>query len=542
MAVQPRIAFRIGLALLVAWILSLAAGATARPLKEGKSDAQNTDYEQWIARYVRTNHTAVFGVFGKGEVVPIKLRVTVVEGEPNTNGIEALSHLGLGVSTYGAVISTHGRIAYFSHSDFGSKGSSGGPPLSAAELKKLDSLLTKLPDDGERLPPPGRRMILQADVDGHWVVRVYDRANAPDVVWEILRLCRSGIGSWVLDFKPESEIDARGDELGGFLTLSPNGQSILFADGNGPVQFWDPTTHEFLAQIPAFGWDCNSIAFSPDGTLAAIGGDQCAVLNTKDWKTITILKKRRSNGGFYTLTLPQFTPDGRYLVLQCNAPSLEIYDTRTWQSVAQMPGLPGDALQYFPSPDGQRALVQLKSHAIVLLDCKHRRRLAVLDTNACLTEVSFSPDESLVAAVTARSPGYLGFEGPFRLRVWKAKDGEPLHELRPYERGCDRIDGLAWSPKGQYVLAATKPGGFFTSRNISVFNARTGRNVGDFSGCPTAVTGMAILPGGKELIAGCTDGRIRFWNLAAGIKRIRAFEASLSHLAKYETHSLRRPL
>ena len=58
-------------------------------------------------------------------------------------------------------------------------------------------------------------MILRANVSGHWVTRVYDRANAADGVWEILQLCHCGIGSSLPSFKPESEIDARGDESGG---------------------------------------------------------------------------------------------------------------------------------------------------------------------------------------------------------------------------------------------------------------------------------------------------------------------------------------
>ena len=163
--------------------------------------------------------------------------------------------------------------------------------------------------------------------------------------------------------------------------------------------------------------------------------------------------------------LPQFTPDGHHLLLQNNKPSLEIYDTRTWQSIERLPEVPADALQYFASPNGKRALIRLNSGQVVLWDITRRRRqLAVLDTNVDLTQVSFSPDNSLVAAATAQSTGdrYLGYWGPPKLRIWKTANGKPVHELHPYELGAHEAFWLTlgrrtavtfWLPPSPMVLS-----------------------------------------------------------------------------------------
>ena len=87
----------------------------------------------------------------------------------------------------------------------GSKGS-WHPAIPNADQKRLDQLLSRLPDDGARLPPPGRRVVLQVPEGDHSRARVYDLANAPDEVLEILRLSQSGIRSWAWQFKPEKDL------------------------------------------------------------------------------------------------------------------------------------------------------------------------------------------------------------------------------------------------------------------------------------------------------------------------------------------------
>src|SRR5205085_883326 len=156
----------------------------------------------------------------EGTPVALKLVITAIEGEERTTNAAPFRY-GTGISTHGIELATNGQISSFSHSDFGTKGSGGGSPLPAAILHQLDDLLAKLPEDRERLPPLGRRFLLQASVAGLLETRVYDRANAPDDVWEILRLSHCGIGAWLPEFKPQSEIEARPFDHGGFFRLSP---------------------------------------------------------------------------------------------------------------------------------------------------------------------------------------------------------------------------------------------------------------------------------------------------------------------------------
>jgi WD40 repeat protein len=150
------------------------------------------------------------------------------------------------------------------------------------------------------------------------------------------------------------------------------------------LQFWEPITHELLREVRGLGTD--AIAFSPDGSQAVIsnGGD-IEVVDLKTWK---FTRKE------FTLCFPQFTPDGRHVLLNTRNSNLRMADTTTWEYVNLPTEIPPDAVCYMPAPGSKRAVVQLKSGAVILWDVTARRIIATLRDNARLVDTAFSPDES----------------------------------------------------------------------------------------------------------------------------------------------------
>ncbi len=267
--------------LFTAWI-SLA-GCQEKPSLERR------EYDQWIQTF-RTGSPAGWfpGPEGltKNVEVPLKLVVTAIEGdEPQANRQEPILFRQ---SSHGCEVAADGRVSHFYHGPMGSKGS-GYSTIPDADRKRLDQLLSKLPDDGARLPPLGRRLVVQVPEGDHFRARVYDRANAPDEVWEILRLSLSGVRSWVPEFKPENDLRVGEHETDGILALTPNGQ-LISAVMNGQLQFWDPATRKELRELPLpNGMVPQGIKFSPDGSLAVLTGwgqSTCCVVDTTTWKVL----------------------------------------------------------------------------------------------------------------------------------------------------------------------------------------------------------------------------------------------------------------
>jgi WD40 repeat protein len=503
------------------FILGLVAVALIEPARfVAVAAAPTPEYSRWIGRY---QGKATVGYFGSSEKVPLKLIVTAIEGDESKPENPGLFNREI---SYGSQISTDGRIGGFYNSAMGHKGG-GYPKLSAADFKRLSQLLEKLPEDGGVLPPPNRRLVFQISDGENFQVRVYDRANAPDLIWEILRLC-SGIRSFVSQFAPTAKWTAHGQKEGA-LTVSPDGKQIVSAAWYESIKFWNPQTQHSIKRLDAGkNFAVRRIAISPNGSLIALEeGSDIHVLQAGTGQEIGKLVGPTAGDMTYSLMHSQFMRDGRFLLARTSEPSLKIFDIKTGKRLAPLPGMPPKAVAYFPTPDEKFAIYSTKAIALALWDSARKRDVALLDPIARPENVAFSPDGAQVEIATSQNgPGV--YWRNRRLRVWSVQSGALLHELRPFEQRTDEaIEGVLWSPEGRYVLAATKSDSFFTSRGISIWNAQSGRHRGELTGPITNVNGLALL-GDGQIVAGCDDGVIRLWNLQSALAQIARFEQSLT--------------
>jgi WD40 repeat protein len=325
--------------------------------------------------------------------------------------------------------------------------------MADADFKRIMELAASLPDDHALLPPRGRRLVVQVVRQNSILARVYDKANAPDNVLEMLRLV--GADTWPIFPFPQ------------FL----------------PDQEWKPGETEY-SKLDAIGFsqnDTRNLATSPDGNLVVLSIDPCkwfnptvrvenlakpretpyrtdmdAVLRIKNVGTGAIAHETREpmvGNRCIFIYAARFTPDRHYLLAMSNLPELQIYDTSTWERVDRIPGVPLGAVAFYPSPNWKRAVVAFDSGEVSILEIPSVRGLARIDFGDDLQNVVWSPDGSRVAVVTS-------FEIPnqaFRthLRIWNAATGNLLHELWPREgTSHNYFDDLFWWPDGKYLLAA----------------------------------------------------------------------------------------
>jgi hypothetical protein len=502
------------------------------------------EYDQWAKRYV-TDGTA--GWFpgasdtSKYVRVPLKLVITAIEGDdPQSRAQDNPQSRAQDMKcSYGCQLAADGRVAHFYHDAFGHKGG-GYPLLSDSDRIQLDQLIAKLPNDGARLPPPNRRLVLQIPEGDHFRVCVYDRANAPDDVLTILRLSRSGIRSWVPAFKPDTTIDVEGYQCDGILALTHD-RELLFAVMHDRLRFLDVTTHKEIRALPLpAGIIPQNIKFSPDGSLAVItgwGASNCCLVDTKTWKLLRDFQEPMVGRYGSNLYFPQFTADGRFLLFLCARPDIKghvttvsrAYDTKSWAKLDKLPWLPEDALTCVESPRAKWAVLLLKGNVLALWNSQQRKIYATLDKKVLIQDVVFSHDESMVAVVSKQEATP---SRDYRIRIWKMDSGHIVHELRPFEQNtCEKVIGLQWTQDDNYILAATKAHPMFSNCDISVWNVSSGRQRGLLGESLSNVMGVVLTPDGSRVAAGGTQksSAIRFWDFGTAMKQIQSFEKSLAY-------------
>ena len=138
---------------LACWLAIVGPSEAEQPSLSPEARA----YQQWVSRYAREKPESMRSSDQGGKV---KLIVATVEGDETSTPGDGV-YPARRASIAGAELSTDGHVWGFMESAFGSKGSGGGSPVPAEDMKRLDELLTRLPGDGQRLPPPGRRVLVQ---------------------------------------------------------------------------------------------------------------------------------------------------------------------------------------------------------------------------------------------------------------------------------------------------------------------------------------------------------------------------------------------
>jgi WD40 repeat protein len=388
------------------------------------------------------------------------------------------------------------------------------------------------------LPPANRRLLVQAFVNRRSVSKIYDRANLPDDVLEILRLTGGGIRPFVIEFAPQRQIST-GRSMGrGTFAISPDAARIVTADLNGPYKMWDSRTLEQVGALSDQHHGCDQICFSPDGSIAVAFGLMASfdVFDAKGWQFIRTIQQPEIEGRSSQAVNPRFTADGKHLTVGSPDLSLRTFDVRTWtQRAAPPPSTAGGVAEFDPIPATSRALALSTHGDLWLWDSDLGWPIATLDRGVRIGFLSVSPDRSEFAVATARldisrnmKRGWTGW----RIRVWNTATGRIVHELRPHEQNIDGdVTGLAWSPDGQYVLAGTMLYSNSSYYGIAIWNATTGRHQGEFKGVDGRMNGFAILPNEKQIVSGSNgpaSGVLEAWGLAAALKDIREFDRSLA--------------
>lgn len=244
------------------------------------------------------------------------------------------------------------------------------------------------------------------------------------------------------------------------LAFSPDGTLLAVGGGEDGQQLWNVRTGQLITSFRDNMSHVSNIAFSPDGTLLAYGGNWLAAKDqwypvVQVWNLKTgYLKAAYQWKGIGSIFSVAFSPDGTLLAAGgealatcCYAGSdesqMQVWNLKTDQRSIIRTGRAGDMLKVAFSPDGK--LLAGTDGGVTLWTLKTSSLLASLPMDDNVVSVAFSPDGTVLA--TANDNGTVG--------LWNVKTQQLIIAL---ENDSGPIDSVAFNRDGTALFSHSEDG------------------------------------------------------------------------------------
>lgn len=260
----------------------------------------------------------------------------------------------------GVIISKAGEGYSFANGEGSLRG--GGGKIPAESFARLQTLMANLPDDHHRVPPPERMIVVAVEENGFSNVRLYDSADLPGRIVEMIRLTGARIKIVTPIFQPDK--------------TSPPAKTGSLDLARGVATFQD--------RCGLFKNSDGSIGVAHDWAAKTL-----TVYNTSNWtacgppeaaKIIRVIQEFwQPNGPGGYVVKGEFSPDGRFLLVSWgNRIGALLYDTGTWKPVTDPHLILQNLKEYLHSSDWSLGIAVTDAGEAVVWDARAHRVLSKL--------------------------------------------------------------------------------------------------------------------------------------------------------------------
>src|SRR5262245_22592365 len=264
------------------------------------------------------------------------------------------------------------------------------------------------------------------------------------------------------------------------------------------VKVWDRASGECVLDVPRCEQVVLCLAFSPDETHLALGGQDGTV---HTWEIPSGKAQHVLPGHPRPMLDVRYSADGRQIASACEAGLILIHDPETGQQLRTLQVSRGWAFSVDFSPEdarlaaagglwddkpGQAQVWDLNSGTELLHLRAHTQRVR---------QAAFSPDGRQLATAGADRA----------VKLWNVESGEELFTIHGHTQ---EVYALKFRPDGRQLLTV--------GESLKAWDLRKGADVQVLPGLSSFVSGVGEFPDGRRLAGIDGEGHAGIWEIASG--------------------------
>ncbi|MBX9582655.1 MAG: WD40 repeat domain-containing protein, partial [Gemmataceae bacterium] len=291
------------------------------------------------------------------------------------------------------------------------------------------------------------------------------------------------------------------------VAFGRDGKRVAAADAAGAAGVYAPGAANPVplnVNVVSGGGPCPGVALAPDGSGLFTGGSDGRVrlfgVPGPDGAAGppvggVVREFAGHDGGVTDLAL---TPDGKFLVTAGADKTVRVWDVKTAAPVRSFQGHLGKVLGLAVRPDGRQVASAGADGAVRLWDLSPTDDHRVLaDAAGPVWAAAVSPDGKRAAAAGADKV----------IRVYDPETGKLEATLAGHTAA---VTALAFLPDGNRLVSA---GG---DKTVRVWDVAEKKQLKELTGHELPVLAVAVGPDGKRVVSGAADRTVRGWDIEAG--------------------------